>query len=42
MYKENGVKNITEIIYEGDRHEPLQETNHEQVESDILEWIAKK
>ncbi|MCF0242161.1 MAG: alpha/beta fold hydrolase [Treponema sp.] len=42
IYKENGVKNITEIIYEGDRHEPLHETNHEQVESDILEWIAKK
>lgn len=42
IYKENGVKDITEIIYEGDRHEPLHEKDHEKAETDILEWIDKK
>lgn len=42
VYVENGVQDIEEICYEGDRHEVLNEVNREDVERDILEWIAKK
>lgn len=42
IYIANGVQDIEEISYEGDRHEPLNEKNHEKVEADILEWIGKK
>ncbi|MCQ2572710.1 MAG: lysophospholipase [Treponema sp.] len=42
IYIDNGVQDIEEICYEGDRHEPLNEVNREEVEQDILEWIAKK
>lgn len=42
IYIDNGVQDIEEICYEGDRHEPLNEVNHEEVEHDILEWIGKK
>lgn len=41
-YVDNGVQDIEEICYEGDRHEALNEVNREEVERDILEWIAKK
>ena len=42
IYLANGVQDIEEICYEGDRHEPLNEVNKEEVERDILEWIGKK
>lgn len=42
IYIDNGIQDIEEICYEGDRHEPLNEVNREEVERDILEWIAKK
>jgi len=42
IYMKNGVQDIEEICYEGDRHEPLNEVNKEDVERDILEWIGKK
>ena len=42
IYLKNGVQDIEEFTYEGLRHEPLNETKHEEVEHDILEWICKK
>lgn len=41
IYKANGIKNIEKTAYEGGRHEILNETNKEQVENDILSWLAK-
>lgn len=42
IYIKNGVQDITEISYEGIRHEPLNDVKHETCENDILEWICKK
>lgn len=36
-----GIKNISFILYEGGRHEMLNETNRKQVYVDIYEWIEK-
>lgn len=41
IYKANGMKNITEIPYEGCRHELLNEDIKETVEKDVLDWISK-
>ena len=39
MFKELGLNNTTMKLYEGDRHEILNELDKEQVYQDILEWI---
>lgn len=39
IYKKNGVKNISEKIYEGCRHEILKDVKKEEVRKDIIEWI---
>ena len=36
-----GIKNVTSHLYEGSRHEPLNEINKEEVYSDILKWIEQ-
>ena len=41
MYRKNGVKNVSSKIYEGDRHEILNEENGEEILSDIFNWIEK-
>lgn len=41
IYKSNGLKNIEQKEYEGDRHEILNENDKEKVENDIIEWISK-
>lgn len=40
MYKETGCEDITYKLYENDRHEILNETDREQVFSDIYSWMA--
>lgn len=40
IYKKNGIKNISVLKYEDARHECLNETNKEQVEQDIINWIS--
>ena len=40
-YRKNGMTDVSEIYYEGGRHEMLNETNSVQVQDDILEWIQK-
>ena len=40
IYKKNNINNISVKKYEGARHEPLNEINKEEVESDIINWIS--
>ncbi len=42
IYKENGIKDLTLKMYPECRHELLNETNHEEVEQDILGWITSR
>ena len=37
-----GLKDVTMKLYPGARHEILLETNHEEVFSDVLNWISSK
>ncbi|MBE6877645.1 MAG: alpha/beta hydrolase [Ruminococcaceae bacterium] len=41
-YKKAGVKDITLKLYEGGRHEMLNELNKEEVYTDILNWIENR
>ncbi len=41
LYKQNGIKNVEIKLYEGARHEILNETNKEEVKTDIFGWIKK-
>ena len=38
-YQANGVKDISVKFYEGGRHEMLNETNHDEVHQDVLDWL---
>lgn len=40
-YRKNGVKNVSSKIYDGDRHEILNEENSDEILSDIFNWIEK-
>lgn len=42
QFTEAGIENITVMLYEGGRHEMLQEKNRKQVFDFIKEWIVKK
>ncbi len=42
QYKKAGINDLTMKIYEGGRHEMLNETNKEEVEQDILYWLNQK
>lgn len=42
IYKENGIKDTELKLYEGARHEILNETNKETVKADIFAWIEQK
>lgn len=39
LYKKIGIKEIEWKLYEGKRHEMLNETNKLEVYNDILNWI---
>lgn len=38
-FKQAGLKNVTYKFYENGRHEMLNETNKEEVQTDIIQWI---
>ena len=42
QYVKVGIKDITLKLYEGGRHEMLNETNKEQVESDVIAWLNSR
>jgi len=39
-YKKNGNKELTFNLYEGGRHEMLNEKNSKEVEDDIIKWVT--
>ena len=39
MYEEAGIEDLTYRLYENDRHEIINETDREQVFSDICSWM---
>lgn len=41
LYKEAGINDVSVKLYENDRHEILNETDHEQVYQDILAWLTR-
>ncbi|MDO5328758.1 MAG: alpha/beta fold hydrolase [Coriobacteriia bacterium] len=41
-YIDNGVKDVNMKLYENDRHEILNETDHDVVYKDILKWIEDR
>ncbi len=41
IYKANGIKNVTLKLYEDARHELFNETNREEIKTDVLLWIDK-
>lgn len=42
ILKKTGHRNVSMKIYEGARHEILNETNRDEVYSDIIEWLDEK
>jgi alpha-beta hydrolase superfamily lysophospholipase len=40
-YKENGVKDVTIKLYEGARHEIINELNKEEVITDMINWLEQ-
>ncbi|CEM60690.1 alpha/beta hydrolase [Treponema phagedenis] len=41
IYKGNGMKNVSCVLYEGARHEILNETNKTEAMKDIFQWLNK-
>ena len=39
QYKKAGINDLTLKIYEGGRHEMLNEINKEEVEQDFINWL---
>lgn len=42
IYKSAGLRDVSLKLYEGDRHEILNETNREQVYQELYEWFEEK
>ena len=42
ILREEGMKDLTCTLYEGDRHEILNETDRDKVYADILSWLEKR
>ena len=42
IYKSAGLRDVSLKLYEGDRHEILNETNREQVCQELYEWFEEK
>jgi alpha-beta hydrolase superfamily lysophospholipase len=42
LFKEAGIKDVTLKLYDGGRHEMLNETNREEVYNDVLAWINNR
>ena len=41
-YKKAGLTDVQMKLYEGDRHEILNELDHDVVDDDILSWLNQK
>lgn len=41
LYEKAGIENVSLRIYEGDRHECLNEKNKDEVINDMIKWIDK-
>ena len=41
-YKDAGIKDVEIKLYQGDRHEILNETDREQVYEDLYQWLELK
>mgnify|MGYP000057934564 CR=1 FL=1 len=41
-YKDAGIKDVSIHLYEGDRHEILNEVDRQNVYRDILTWIGER
>ena len=41
-YQRAGIYDLTLKMYEGGRHEMLNEINKEEVESDFINWLNKR
>lgn len=41
-YKKVGIQNLTVKLYEGGRHEMLNEVNKKEVQQDIMNWLEKR
>ena len=41
-YKDAGIKDVSIHLYEGDRHEILNEVDRQNVYQDILAWIRER
>ena len=41
-YKDAGIKDVSIHLYEGDRHEILNEVDRQNVYKDILAWIEER
>jgi len=41
-YEHAGLRDVTHNIYEGARHETLNETNRDEVTSDLVKWLRSK
>ena len=39
IYKNNGIKDVDHKLYEGARHELINETNRDEVISDVISWL---
>jgi alpha-beta hydrolase superfamily lysophospholipase len=42
LYREAGLQDVTLKLYDGARHEVLNETNREEVYNDVLQWLKSK
>lgn len=42
QYREAGIKDVTLKLYEGDRHEILNEQDRQQVYEDIWKWMEER
>lgn len=42
LYERAGIKDITMRLFEGDRHEILNETDRDKVYAEIAEWVEKR
>jgi alpha-beta hydrolase superfamily lysophospholipase len=40
-YRSLGIKDLEFVLYPGARHEPLNETNREEVMDNLLSWIQR-
>jgi alpha-beta hydrolase superfamily lysophospholipase len=40
-YRANGIKDLEFVVYPDARHEPLSETNREEVIEDLLNWLVR-